>query len=158
MTTFLVTNGTKPDVLKKLDNLPTQLYLTVAAPNKEIHKKLCVPLFHGAWEKIIETLKILPSLDCRKVIRHTLVENWNLGYEKEYARLDEKASPNFIETKGYVFVGYSRIRMNIKNMPAHEKIRDFSKKLAELTGYETKMERKDSRVVLLAKDNNKQLF
>lgn len=158
MTTFLVTNGTTPEVLESLDNLPTQLYVTVAAPNKEIHKKLCVPLFKRAWEKLNETLELLPSLDCRKVIRHTLVDDWNLGYEKEYAKLDEKANPNFIEPKGYVFVGYSRKRMNISNMPSHEKIRVFSKNLEELVGYEIKMERKDSRVVLLAKDDNIRLF
>ena len=158
MTTFLVTNGTTPEVLQKLENLPTQLYITVAAPNKEIYKKLCVPLIPDAWEKLNETLEILSTLDCRKVIRHTLVDNWNLGYEKEYAKLDEKANPNFIEPKGFVFVGYSRERMNISNMPSHEKIRTFSKKLAELTGYEIKMERKDSRVVLLSKDDKIKLF
>ena len=76
----------------------------------------------------------------------------------KYAKLDEKASPNFIEPKGYVFVGYSRKRMNIKNMPSHEKVRKFSENLAEMTGYEIKIERKDSRVVLLAKDENIRLF
>lgn len=154
MTTFLVTNGTTPKVLENLDNLPTQLYVTVAAPNKEIHKKLCVPLIPNAWKKLNETLKLLPSLNCRKVIRHTLVENWNLGHEKEYAKLDILANPNFIEPKAYVFVGYSRKRMNISNMPSHEKIKEFSKKLAELTTYELKMERKDSRVVVLSRDEN----
>jgi len=33
MTSFLVTNGTTPDELAKLETIPTQLYVTIAAPN-----------------------------------------------------------------------------------------------------------------------------
>ncbi len=35
ITTFLVTNGTNPKVLADLDPLPTQLYVTVAAPTRQ---------------------------------------------------------------------------------------------------------------------------
>jgi tRNA wybutosine-synthesizing protein 1 len=76
-------------------------------------------------------------------------------YIEAYAKLDQKANPMFIEPKGYVFVGYSRKRMNLSNMPSHESVRDFGNKLAELTGYETAMEKPDSRVVLLAKNPKK---
>ena len=41
MTTMLVTNGTFPKVLERLDPLPTQLYVSVDAPNKEIFDKVC---------------------------------------------------------------------------------------------------------------------
>lgn len=149
MTTFLVTNGTNPSALEKMDTLPKQLYVTISAPNEKIYKKLCCPLIPKAWEKLNKTLEILPSLNTRTVIRHTLVKNWNLGYEKEYAKLDEKAEAWFIEPKGYMFLGYSRERMNIENMPSHEEIRKFGEKLAEFTGYKIEDERKDSRVVLL---------
>jgi tRNA wybutosine-synthesizing protein 1 len=156
MTTFLVTNGTMPEVLEELDPLPTQLYVSVVAPNKEVYKKLCNPLIRNGWEKLQETLELLPSLDTRTVIRHTLVDGWNMdGYERQYAKLDEKANPWFIEPKGYVLVGSSRNRMTIKNMPPHEKIKKFSKKLAEETGYELVEEKPDSRVTLLAKDKQK---
>ena len=43
MSTFLVTNGTTPAVLRRMHaegRLPTQLYVTVAAPNAEIYRKL----------------------------------------------------------------------------------------------------------------------
>jgi tRNA wybutosine-synthesizing protein 1 len=76
-------------------------------------------------------------------------------YIEAYAKLDRKANPMFIEPKGYVFVGYSRKRMNLSNMPSHESVRDFGNKLAELTGYEMAMEKPDSRVVLLAKNPKK---
>lgn len=154
MTTFLVTNGTTPKVLEKLDPLPTQLYVTVAAPNREVFERLCVPTSGKAWDRLNETLDLLPSLDTRTVIRHTLVDGWNLGYEEEYAKLDERARPMFVEPKGYVFVGYSRKRMNLSNMPSHEKVRDFSLKLGGMLGYDLLHEMKESRVVLLGKDRN----
>jgi tRNA wybutosine-synthesizing protein 1 len=147
MTTFLVTNGTQPKILENLNPLPTQLYVTVAAPNKEIHKKLCAPSVANSWEHLK-----FPSLDTRRVIRHTLVDGWNLGYEEEYAKMDEKAEPNFIEPKGFVFVGGARQRMEMANMPSHEKVREFGEKLGSILGYELLSERSDSRVVLLGND------
>ena len=157
MTTFLVTNGTNPKALEKMDVLPKQLYVTVAAPNEEIYKKLCCPLVPEGWEKLMETLELLNSLDTRTVIRHTLVKNWNLGHEKEYAKLDEKANPWFIEPKGYMFIGYSRQRMKIDNMPSHEEIKKFGEKLAELLSYEIEAEREDSRVVLLGRGKERKI-
>ena len=153
MTTFLVTNGTNPKALENLDPLPKQLYVSIVAPNKEVYKKLCSPLLPDGWEKINQTLEILSSLDTRIVIRHTLVKDWNIKekYVKEYAKLDEKASPLFIEPKGYVFVGYSRKRMNLSNMPAHKDILNFGNRLANTLGYKMSMEKPDSRVVLLTK-------
>lgn len=160
ITTFLVTNGTNPEALEKLDPLPKQLYVSVVAPNKEIYKKICSPLISNGWEKINKTLEILPSINTRTVIRHTLVNNWNMDrkYIKKYSKLDEKASPLFIEPKGYVFVGYSRKRMTISNMPSHNKVREFGKALAESLGYELTMERIDSRVVLLSKQPKVERF
>ena len=41
MTTFVVSNGTNPEELLKLkNNLPTQLYLTLPAPNEEVYKNI----------------------------------------------------------------------------------------------------------------------
>ena len=154
-TTFLVTNGTMPEVLENLDPLPTQLYVTVAAPNEEIYKKLLVPLIKNGWDRLKRTLELLPSLDTRKVIRHTLVKGWSMNYVEEYAKLDLMAEPHFIEPKAYVFVGYSRERLSIENMPSHDEIKEFASKLSELTGYRYEDEREDSRVVLLMKDGAK---
>jgi tRNA wybutosine-synthesizing protein 1 len=152
MTTFLVTNGTNPEILRDLDPLPKQLYVSVVAPNQDIYKKICSPLISDGWELLNQTLELIPSLDTRTVIRHTLVQGWNMDekYIKEYSKLVEKASPLFIEPKGYVFVGNSRKRMNLYNMPSHDNVRDFGKKLADSLGYELTMEKSDSRVVLLA--------
>ncbi len=153
-TTFLVTNGTMPEVLEKLDPLPTQLYITVAAPNEDIYRKLLVPLIKNGWDRLRRTLELLPSLDTRTVIRHTLVKGWNMEYIDEYAKLDLVAEPDFIEPKAYVFVGYSRERLNIGNMPSHAEIQEFANKMADLTGYNYTDEKEDSRVVLLSKHPN----
>ena len=100
MTTFLVTNGTFPEVLEKMDTLPTQLYVTVAAPNEEVYKRLCVPRIADGWERLMRTLELFPSLNTRTVIRHTLVKDWNMGWEKEYAKLDAMADPTVHRAEG----------------------------------------------------------
>ena len=155
MTTFLVTNGSVPKAIAGLSTMPTQLYVTVAAPNKDLFERLCVPQFPRAWENLMETLELLPSLSTRTVIRHTLVQGWNLGWEEEYASLDKIADPMFIEPKGYVFVGDSRTRMTIDNMPSHGSVREFSDRLALKTGMKFLGEREDSRVVVLARPGSK---
>jgi tRNA wybutosine-synthesizing protein 1 len=155
MTTFLVTNGSAPKAVASLDKLPTQLYVTVAAPNREIFDRLCVPQAPRAWDSLMETLQLLPSLDARTVIRHTLVAGWNLGWEDEYARLDELADPLFIEPKGYVFVGDSRTRMRMDNMPSHASVREFSERIASRLSLEILKGREDSRVVLLGRRGSK---
>jgi tRNA wybutosine-synthesizing protein 1 len=151
MTTFLVTNGTTPGVLEGLDPLPTQLYVTVAAPNEEIYRKLLLPKSTNGWQLTKRTLELLPSLDTRTVVRHTLTKGWNLGWEDQYAALDAIAEPAFIECKAYMFIGGSRLRMTIENMPSHEEIREFAGRLSDGTGYPLEAERDDSRAVLLMK-------
>jgi tRNA wybutosine-synthesizing protein 1 len=83
------------------------------------------------------------------VARHTLVKGWNMGHYDEYADLIEKAEPDFIECKGYVYVGYSRQRMKEENMPTHGEIRQHAKRLADRVDHEYEAEREDSRVSLL---------
>ncbi len=152
MTTFLVTNGTTPSILRDLNPLPKQLYVTISAPNEEIYERLCIPGSGNQWRNLNETLEILPSLDTRTVLRQTLVDRWNLGHEEEYARLIGRAAPDYIECKAYMFVGRSRQRLSMENMPPHMSIRQFSQRLSVATGYGVVNEREDSRVVLLSKD------
>ena len=152
MTTFLVTNGTRPDILEDLDTLPTQLYVTLAAPNKDIYERLCVPKSSGLWNRVKKTLELFPSLDTRTVVRHTLVKDWNIGWEEDYVELMKKADPMFVEAKGYVFVGDSRNRMNIDNMPSHDLIKEFAEKEADLLGLDVIDEKEDSRVCLIGEE------
>jgi len=160
ITTFLVTNGTNPKVLENLKPLPKQLYVSLIAPNEKLYKKICSPLIKDGWSKIMQTLKLLPNLNTRTVIRQTLIQGWNMDEKliNEYAKLINLANPMFIESKGYVFVGYSRKRMNLSNMPSHQKVKDFGLKIVSETGYNFSMEKQDSRVVLLTKDKKTDRF
>src|SRR5947207_5818435 len=134
------------------ENLTSLLYVTEAAPTKENNSLLMVPRSGSEWRKLNETIALLPSLPTRTVIRHTLVEGWNLGWEDEYAELDRIAKPMFIECKGYSFVGESRLRLEAENVPSHASIRTFAERLANRIGYRVAAEREDSRVVLLTAD------
>lgn len=151
LTTFLVSNGTVPKALSRLGEEPTQLYVSVCAPNKAIFVKTCRPQIPDAWEKLNETLKLLPSLSCRKVVRITLVKGFNMDGIEEYAKLVKKASPDFVEPKAYMYVGFSRLRLGFENMSSHGEIRAFADKLAEETGYKVLDEAPESRVALLSR-------
>jgi len=149
ITTFLVTNGTNPDALRALDPLPTQLYLSVTAPNPEIFQRLTRPAQDDAWERLLESLEIVRGLRTRRVVRHTLVRGWNLGWADAYAELDLRARPEFIEPKGYVFMGRSRQRLGRDHVPEHEEIAAFAERLARGTGYTVLDASPESKVVLL---------
>jgi len=151
MSTFLVTNGTRPDRLKKLETEPTNLYISLCAPDEETYKKTNQPLIKDGWKKLNKSLELMKNFSCRKVLRLTLVKELNMKDPKKYAKLILKAEPDFIEPKGYMWIGESQDRLPKESMPFHEDIMEFAKKLSEFTGYEIKDEFKPSRVVLLAK-------
>ncbi|MGB9958975.1 MAG: 4-demethylwyosine synthase TYW1 [Candidatus Bathyarchaeales archaeon] len=150
-TTFLVSNGTVPSALARLSKEPTQLYISVCAPNKETYKKVCRPLIQNAWEKLNETLELLPSFRCPTVIRITAVRGLNMENIKDYAKLIEKANPTYVEPKAYMHVGFSRLRLGYESMPSHREICDFALQLARETGYNIVDESEESRVVLLSR-------
>jgi len=150
MTSFLVTNGTQPRVLGAM-TLPTQLYVTLAASDEATYKTLCRPGIKNAWKSIIESQELLQSLDCRTVNRLTMVENRNMHNPHAYSKLIEIGEPDFIEVKGYMFLGSSRARLDRSNAPSHREIRAFSKKIAVLTGYHLVDEQVESKVVLLSR-------
>jgi len=153
ITTFLVTNGTNPEALRALDPLPTQLYVSVTAPNAEVFRRLTLPAQDDAWERLLESLEIVRGLRTRRVVRHTLVRGWNLGWVDAYAELDLRARPDFIEPKGYVFMGRSRQRLGRDHAPEHEEIAGFARRLARATGYELLDESPESKVVLLGQNS-----
>jgi tRNA wybutosine-synthesizing protein 1 len=148
MTTFLVTNGLHPDRLAEIAE-PTQLYISVTAPDPKTYKAVCQPQVQGGWERLNESLELMPSFGCRKVIRLTLVKGLNLKDLENYVGLIKKAKPDFVECKAFMFVGYARARLSMKNMPSHDEIAGFARELASRTGYQVIDESELSRVVLL---------
>jgi tRNA wybutosine-synthesizing protein 1 len=150
MTSFLVTNGTQPRVLSNM-TLPTQLYVTLAAPDETTYQSLCRPGIRNAWANITESQEMLRFLDCRTVNRLTMVANRNMHDPHAYSNLIEVGEPDFVEVKGYMFLGSSRERLEKSNAPSHREIRAFSTKIAALTGYHLVDEQIESRVVLLSR-------
>ncbi len=150
MTSFLVTNGQQPEVISGL-TMPTQLYVTLAAPDENTLKHLCHPVHRDAWTRLNETQEILNSLTGRTVNRLTMVSKRNMVDPRAYSRLILKGEPDFVEVKGYMYLGSSRGRMHPWNAPSHAEIRSFSEKISSLTGYYLVDEQIESRVVLLSK-------
>jgi tRNA wybutosine-synthesizing protein 1 len=153
-TTFLVSNGTVPRALKNLDEEPTQLYLSICAPDKTRFQRVCRPQIRDAWDKLHESLELLSTFSCPTVIRMTLVRHVNLLDAEQYGNLILKAAPTYIEPKGFVYVGASRQRLTFENMPTHEEIRRFGHQISVRTGYNIINESVPSRVLLLSKRKN----
>ncbi len=151
MTSFLVSNGTNPEMLKKLKNV-TQLYITLPAPNKEIFEKVCKPLIKNAWEKILESLELLKNFE-RGTVRLTLVKNLNMLNVNEYADLLKGVKFKFLEIKAGMAVGYAKYRIDYKQMPSHEEIKNFALEIAKLNKLKLIDEKKESRVVLLMRED-----
>lgn len=148
-TTFLVTNGLTPSRLENLDLEPTQLYLSLDAPTPQIYKEICDPQVKQGWELLNQSLDLLSSFNCRKVIRMTCVKDYNMTNPEEYAKIIEKSNPDFVEIKAYMYVGNSRKRLQFNNMPRSKDLQDFAVSVAELCNREIVNESVESRVVLL---------
>jgi len=158
-TVFLVTNGTLPERLTKLTQEPTQLYISLCAPNEQLYKKICRPLIPKAWEYLNESLELLQSFKCRTALRMTLVKNHNMNNIDQYAKLIEQANPTFIEAKAYMHIGFSNLRLGFDDMPQFAEVKTFTEELSKKTGYSIIDESTDSRVVLLSRKsiNNKNI-
>ncbi|MFH0875628.1 MAG: 4-demethylwyosine synthase TYW1 [archaeon] len=157
ITSFLVTNGCYPEALERLlgKNEPTQLYITLPAPDKETYLKTCKPQLKDSWEKIMDSISLLKKFSCRKTIRLTLVKDLNMIYPEKYAEIISQAGADFIEVKGYVWVGYSRKRLGEKSMPSHNEIVEFGKEICLHSGLKIVDEKPESRVVLLMKEDTR---
>ena len=151
LTTFLVSNGTLPGKLSNLSQEPTQLYISVCAPNEQVYNRVCRPQFPGAWTKLNETLGLLQSFNCPTVLRMTLVKEHNMSHLDEYAKIIEKANPTYVEAKAYMHIGFSNLRLGFERMPMHNEVKDFAEQLAQKTGYKIVDEAPESRVVLLSR-------
>jgi len=155
MSTFLVTNGTLPEALKKLKTLPTQLYVSVQAPNKEVYEKVTRPKIPHAWENFLEFLDVFSKLNTRRVFRLTLIKGLNLVDAKGYAELIKRGNPDYVEVKGFVFVGGARNPsrgLSYGLMPNKEEIINFAKEIAEASGYVFTDYHKPSNVALLSRN------
>lgn len=149
MTTFLVTNGMNPGKME--DAEPTQLYLSLIAYDEDLYRRVNVPRIKDGWSRLMTSLEIMKDKRCKTVARITLVRGYNLEHPEKFSKLISACEPDYVEPKGYVHVGYSRKRLLRDDMPTFQEVNDFSRILAEETGYSIKDASKDSKVVLLSK-------
>ena len=151
ISTFLVTNAQYAEQIRDLKPI-TQLYISVDAPNKELLKQVDVPLFPDYWERLNQSLDYMRQKKQRTCIRLTCIRGINMVEPENYAALIERGNPDFLEVKAYMFVGASRERLSMDNMPSHADVLAFTKQLTKyLPDYEIVSEHKPSRVFMLAK-------
>ncbi len=152
LTTFVVTNGTNPEIIGEIK--PTQLYISLNAPDKDTYEKVCAPL-GNTWENIKQSLGIMKDSKTRTAVRITLTNGVNMMNPEGFANLIGIAEPDYVELKAYMHLGFSRKRLSLSNMPSHGEVLDFSGKVAHALGYCIADESRNSRVVLLSKDGEK---
>ncbi|MFC3956994.1 4-demethylwyosine synthase TYW1 [Halovivax cerinus] len=154
ITTFLVSNGTRPKVLAECD--PTQLYVSVDAPERHTFDQVVRAMEDDAWETLVETLDVLAEKDdTRTVLRTTLLQGENMHSPDWYAGLFQRADPDFVELKAYMHVGHSQDRLDRSTMPDHEDVVAFAEAVGEhMPEHPVLKEVPASRVALLARDQD----
>ena len=155
---FLVTNGQEPSYFENIENPPTQLYISLEAPNKEIFDSINRSLHNNGWERLNKSLELLSKIDTRKVIRFTQIKGLNdtKNFYQNYKELFDKARADFIEIKAFMHLGNSQMRHTKEEMPEFEEVLDFSKNLAEYTqNYDVVDAIPNSRIVLLKRKDTK---
>jgi tRNA wybutosine-synthesizing protein 1 len=154
--TFVVSNGLLPERIEKLmEEPPTQLYISVDAPNEELFNLIDRPIIKNAWQGLLKTLAMLPKLreKMRTVLRFTLIRGMNMTNAEQWADIMKLSQPIFVEVKAYMWVGMSRERLEQSNMPLHEEVKDFALEICRHSGYKLIDEHEPSRVVLLMKED-----
>ena len=154
ITTFLVSNGTRPEIIDQCD--PTQLYISVDAADRKTFREVVNPVEDDAWERLIETLDVLAEKDeTRTVLRTTLLAGRNTHNPAWYAAMFDRADADFVELKAYMHVGNSRDRLDRDIMPEHEDVVAFTEAVQEhLPTHPVIKEVEASRVALLARDSD----
>jgi len=158
---FLVTNAQKTGVFEKMatnpEFYPSQLYVSLDAPNEKIFDKVNRAAHKAGWQRLMNSLEVISKLPVRKVVRLTLIKGLNDDekYLQLWSDVISKMKPEFLEIKSYMFIGESRKRLKEENMPLFEEVEDWSKKFAEVSGYVVKDSSEPSRIVLLVRPDLK---
>lgn len=151
-TTFLVSNGTMPEVLRSCH--PFQKYVSLTGSDRETYLKIARP-DEDYWDRILESLSYLgheTESGNRTAIRVTLVRGMNDQDPEGYARIIQDSGAQFVEIKAYMHVGYSQRRLTLKHMPLHDEIERFTKQMLPYLSYTVRGENSLSRVICLERD------
>jgi tRNA wybutosine-synthesizing protein 1 len=110
---------------------------------------------NATWSNHLEFLRMFSELKGRKVFRMSLVKELNMTDPKGYAELVKIGKPQYVEVKGFVFVGGSRNPkrgLSYERMPGRQEILDFAQKVADESGYLMTDYHEQSKVALLCVD------
>ena len=146
--TFLVTNGQYPFTLESLKVLPTQLYLSLTAPNPTLYRRVSVPTEKDAWERLLHSCDFLARADTRTVARITPIKGLNMTDVEGWRALVERCNSHFVEFKGYSWIGFSQHRLKLENVPSLEEVREFATRVMSGLPFSYMDEDKKSRVVV----------
>ncbi len=160
MSTFIVTNGTLPERIMGLDSLPSQLYITLPAPNERIYKQVCRPMIKNGWDKINKSLESVNTLSCRTVVRLIAIKNLNTDelYLKDYINIIKKTNPNFFEIKGFTLQAKAlSIKERLRSdkplqyyFPEYKYLENLAFKFQEMSGFPLIYKNQASRDFLFA--------
>ncbi len=157
ISSFLVTNGLHPEMIERLrdeDALPTQLYVSMDAPDAKTWKKIDVPLLPDFWERVTRTLDLLDGLETRKVLRMTVVRDWNDFDVPGYAALARRTGRRtMVEVKSYMHLGPARKRLSQRNMLEWPEIRAFAQEIADELGWLVIDEAPNSLIALVCEED-----
>ena len=151
---FVVSNGLEPEKIRNIEP-PTQLYISLDAPTKDLFFQIDKTIIKNGWDKLMKSLDYLAEKKEKTAIRITLIKGMNMVCPEKYASLITKASPTYVEVKAYMHVGSSRERLERENMPSHKEVKEFAKKIIDSfqadVKYKLENEQEESYVVLLKK-------
>ena len=159
---FLVTNGQEPHMIRRMmevpEALPTQLYLSANAADRESFMRINKPRYQDSWERWNETLGMLRHLPTRTVLRVTLIRGYNDHDEMipAFASMFDESSPHFVEIKSYMHIGRSTNRLERDNMLEMHEVRRFARGITEHSDAFSVMDESEvSRIVVLQNDKRR---
>ena len=76
-------------------------------------------------------------------------EETSVQFEYELVYFVDQCNPDFVEIKAYMYVGSSRQRLQLDNMPSYLQMQTFAQSIADLCDKEIVDESRASRVLLL---------
>lgn len=149
---FVVSNGTVPEMVAKI--APTQLYLSLDAVDAESYSEICNPLGDAEymWQNVLTSLSLLKQKEAegvRTAVRITLIAGLSDSWADSFAKIIDSSQPMYVEIKGYMYLGYSRMRLSETAVPDMNDIRRFASAVADACRYEIMDENEPSRVVCL---------
>ena len=133
---------------------PTQLYLSLDAVDAESYAEICNPIGDAEymWQNVQASLALLKQKEAegvRTAVRITLVAGCNDSVPEKFAKIIDDTQPMYVEIKGYMYLGYSRMRLSETAVPDMNAIRRFASAVADACRYEIMDENEPSRVVCL---------